>query len=64
MATWRDLEAAGVDREALVHRSLVTIGSGLSSFGVEQVPGVVALADGLAERVGELATRGRTPALV
>lgn len=63
-ATWRDLEAAGVDRELMVRRSLVTASSGLARFGVEQVPGVVALADSLAERVGEQATRSRTPLLV
>lgn len=63
-ATWRDLEAAGVDHEAMVRRSLVTIGSGLAGFGVEQIPGVIALADGLAERIDEQATRSRTPVLV
>lgn len=63
-ATWRDLEAEGVDRELMVRRSLVTPSSGLAGFGVEQVPGVVALVDSLAERVGEQATRARTPVLV
>lgn len=64
VATWRDLEAEGVDRELLVRRSLVSPSNGLAGFGTEQVPGVVALVDGLAERVGEQATRSRTPALV
>lgn len=63
-ATWRDLEAEGVDRELMVRRSLVTTSSGLTGFGIEQVPGVVALVDMLTERVWEQATRSRTPVLV
>ncbi len=63
-ATWRDLESEGVDRELLLRRSLVAPSNGLAGFGVEQMPGVVSLVDGLAKRVGEQAGRTRTPVLV
>lgn len=52
--TWRDLEAAGVDRPLLVRRSLVGPSDGLGRFGAEQVPGILALADALAGRIRAL----------
>lgn len=64
LATWRDLELGGVDRELLVRRSLVAPSNDLARFATEQIPGVVALVDLLAERVAHEAGRLRSPVLV
>ncbi len=64
VATWRDLEAAGVDRELLVARSLVAPSDRLSCYATRQVPGVIALVDLLAERVAHEADRLRPSVLV
>ncbi|MCP4434032.1 MAG: hypothetical protein GY812_00840 [Actinomycetia bacterium] len=51
LATWRDLEAAGVDGRLLRERSMVSPADGLGGFGMAQVGGMLELVDALAGRM-------------
>ena len=60
-ATWSDLVAAGVDQSLLRSRCLVSPAGGLGRFGPEQIEGVMALVDALANRVRHQVIGGRRP---
>ncbi len=62
-ATWRDLQAAGVDGSLLRDRSLVAPADDLARFGSEQVPHVLELLDALAARIAAPVHNRWEPAL-
>ncbi len=57
LATWRDLEIAGVDGALLRRRSMVSPADDLARFDVGQIAMMVELVDSLAARIGTQAPR-------